>query len=148
MTDLVKGSVARGRAPPPKAHVIKYARGGAVHRIDLYGQSFTCYFSELGSTFKKGLHLKPCALMPVWRDKTKPSSKSVCARQTHTHLYTVQGLQVCSGILDPLLLHTENVATVTLTHAVLRVNKTRACRALHFLVFKSVEISGKGFIQQ
>ena len=56
MTALVKGSVARGRAPPPpEAHVIKYARGGAV---ELYGRSFSLYFSELGSIFKKGLHLK------------------------------------------------------------------------------------------
>ena len=38
MTALVRGSVAQGRAPPPsEAHVIKYARGGAVHRIELYG---------------------------------------------------------------------------------------------------------------
>ena len=41
---------------PPEAHVIKYARGGAV---ELYGQSFSCYFSELGSIFKKALLLKP-----------------------------------------------------------------------------------------
>ena len=85
VTALVKGSVARGHAPqPPEAHVIKYARGGAVHHIELYGRSFTRYLSELGSIFKKALHLKllnsrlPFALMPVWRDKTKPSSKSVC----------------------------------------------------------------------
>ena len=31
MTALVKGSVARGRAPlPPEEHMMKYARGGAV----------------------------------------------------------------------------------------------------------------------
>ena len=31
MTALVKGYVARGRVPPPpEAHVIEYARGGAV----------------------------------------------------------------------------------------------------------------------
>ena len=31
MTDLVKGTVARGRVPPPpEAHVINYARGSAV----------------------------------------------------------------------------------------------------------------------
>ena len=53
---LLKGSVARGHAPPPpEAHVIKYARGGAV---ELYGRSFTRYFSELGSIFKEALHLK------------------------------------------------------------------------------------------
>ena len=48
MTALVKGSVARGQAPPPEAH----ARGGAVHCIELYGRSFTCYFSEVGPIFK------------------------------------------------------------------------------------------------
>ena len=58
MTALVKGSVARGCAPPPPvAHMIKYARGGAVHRIELYGPSFTRYFSELESIKKKALHL-------------------------------------------------------------------------------------------
>ena len=41
---------------PPEAHVIKYARGGAV---ELYGRSFTRYLSELGSIFKKMFHLKP-----------------------------------------------------------------------------------------
>ena len=68
MTALVKGSVTRGLAPPPppEAHVIKYARGGAIHRIELYGRSFTCY------------------LMPIWGDKMKPSSKSVCDGQTDT----------------------------------------------------------------
>ena len=68
MTALVKGSVARGHAPPPsETHVIKYARGSAVHRIELcavhrielYGRSFTRYFSELGSIFKNALHLRP-----------------------------------------------------------------------------------------
>ena len=59
MTTLVKGSVARGHAPPPpEAYVIKYARGGAVHRIELHGRSFTRYFSGV-SIFKKALHLKP-----------------------------------------------------------------------------------------
>ena len=53
MTALVKGSVARGRALLPEAHVIKYARGGAVHRIEPYGRSFTRYFSVLGSIKKK-----------------------------------------------------------------------------------------------
>ena len=49
-------SVVRGRSPlPPEAHVIKYARGSAV---ELYGRSFSRYFSELGSIFKKVLHLK------------------------------------------------------------------------------------------
>ena len=38
--------------------------------------------------------------MPVWRDKTKPSSKSVCDRQTDT----------------------ENVTTVTLSKCMLRVS--------------------------
>ena len=58
MTALVRGSVAHGHAPPPpEAHVIKYARGGAVHRIELYGRSFTRYFCKLGSIFKKVLHL-------------------------------------------------------------------------------------------
>ena len=51
MTALVKGSDTRGHAPtPPEAHVIMYARGSAV---ELYGRSFTRYFSELGSIFKK-----------------------------------------------------------------------------------------------
>ena len=60
MTDLVKGSVAQGRAPPPpEAHIIEYARGSALHRIELYGQSFTRYFSELGSIFKKAQNLNP-----------------------------------------------------------------------------------------
>ena len=37
MTALVNGSVARGHAPPPsEAHVIKYARGGAVHHIESF----------------------------------------------------------------------------------------------------------------
>ena len=59
MTALVKGSVARGSAPPPpEAQVIKYARGSAIHRIELYGRSFTRYFSELGWIFKKALHLR------------------------------------------------------------------------------------------
>ena len=49
----------RSAPPPSEAHVIKYARGGAVHRIELYGRSFTRYFSELGSIFKKALHLRP-----------------------------------------------------------------------------------------
>ena len=44
--------------PPPEAHMIKYARGGAIHRIELYGRSFTRYFSELGSIFKKAPHLR------------------------------------------------------------------------------------------
>ena len=38
VTALVKGSVTRGRAPPPEAHVIKYARGSAEHSIKLYGR--------------------------------------------------------------------------------------------------------------
>ena len=60
MTALVKGSVAQGRVPPPpEAHVIEYARGSAVQCIELYGRSFTSYFSELGSIVKKALHLKP-----------------------------------------------------------------------------------------
>ena len=46
MTALVKGSVTRGRALPPEAHMIKSARGGAVHRIEFYGQQFNRYFSE------------------------------------------------------------------------------------------------------
>ena len=52
MTILVKGSVARGRAPLPfYAYVINYARGGAV---ELYGQSLShFYFSKLGSILKK-----------------------------------------------------------------------------------------------
>ena len=33
--------------------MIKYARGGAVHCRELYGRSFTRYFSELGSIKKK-----------------------------------------------------------------------------------------------
>ena len=44
-------------------HMIKYARGSAVHNIELYGQSFTRYFSELyiGSIKKKSTFktLKP-----------------------------------------------------------------------------------------
>ena len=58
-------------------------------RIELSGRSFIRYFSEIGSIFKKVLHLKPVltiayhALMPVTRDKMKPSSKSVCDRHTH-----------------------------------------------------------------
>ena len=60
MTALVKGSVAQGHAPPPpEAHVIEYAMGGVVHHIELYGRSFTCYFSELESIFKNALHLRP-----------------------------------------------------------------------------------------
>ena len=44
------------RTIPPEAHVIEYARrGGAIHHIELYGRSFTRYFSELGSIFKKAL---------------------------------------------------------------------------------------------
>ena len=63
MTALVKGSVTRGRGPPPpEAHVIKYAKDGAIHRIELYGRIFTHYFSELGSIFKKALHLYPFEL--------------------------------------------------------------------------------------
>ena len=86
MTALVKGSIAQSHTPsPPEAHVIKYARGGA---IEIYGRCFSRYFSELGSISKKALHLKPTvtcrALMPFWRDKTKPSSKLVCDRQTDT----------------------------------------------------------------
>ena len=50
MTAFVKGSVTHGRALPP-AHVIKYARGGAVHHIEFYGRSFTRYFSKLGLIF-------------------------------------------------------------------------------------------------
>ena len=43
MTALVKGTVTQDHAPPPpEAHVIKCARGSA---IELYGRSFTCYFS-------------------------------------------------------------------------------------------------------
>ena len=45
MTASLKGSVARGRAPPP-------TRGGAIYYIELYGRSFTHYFS--GSIEKKG----------------------------------------------------------------------------------------------
>ena len=76
MTALVKGFVTQGHAPPPlEAHVIKYAKGGA---IAFYVQNFSCYFSELGLIFKKALHLIPSnshlPLMPVWRDKMKPSS--------------------------------------------------------------------------
>ena len=37
MTALVKGSVTQGQTPPPEAHVINYARGGAVQRVELYG---------------------------------------------------------------------------------------------------------------
>ena len=44
---------------PPEAHVIEFARGGVVHHIELYGLNFTPYFSELGSIFKKAIHLKP-----------------------------------------------------------------------------------------
>ena len=51
MTALVKGSVARGCVPPPpEAHLIKYARGGAA---DVNGRSFTCYLSKVGLIFKK-----------------------------------------------------------------------------------------------
>ena len=65
MTALVKGSVTRGHAPPPpEADVIKYARGGVIHRIELNGRSFTHYFSELGSIFKKVLHLRPLNSCP------------------------------------------------------------------------------------
>ena len=41
--------------------MINYAREGAVHRTELYGQSLTRYFSELGPIFKKkkALHLQP-----------------------------------------------------------------------------------------
>ena len=53
MTALVKGSVAQGRAPPPETCVIKYDRGSTIHRIELYGRSFSRYFSELGSILKK-----------------------------------------------------------------------------------------------
>ena len=50
MTALVEGTIARGRAPPPpEAHMIKYARGGAV----LYGRSLTRYFSEFSNRLKK-----------------------------------------------------------------------------------------------
>ena len=50
MTALVNGSVTQGRVQPPEAHVIKYARGGAIHHTELYGRSFTRYFSRLGPT--------------------------------------------------------------------------------------------------
>ena len=57
MTALVKGSVVRGRALPPEAHVIKHARGGAIHRIELYGRSFTvCFFLKVRINFQKEFH--------------------------------------------------------------------------------------------
>ena len=59
MTTFVKGCVARGQASPPEAHVIKYARGGAIHCVEIYGRSFTCYFSKLGAIKKKVIQLKP-----------------------------------------------------------------------------------------
>ena len=79
MTALVKGSVTQGHTPPPpEAHVIKYASGGAVE-LELYGRSFSRYFSKLGSIFKKALHLKPLnSRLPCF--ETKPSSKSVSDR--------------------------------------------------------------------
>ena len=73
-----KGSVALGRA---EAHVIKYVKGGAIQLIELYGQNITHYFFELGSNFKKALHLKlytfACrALMSIWRDKMKSDGQT------------------------------------------------------------------------
>ena len=67
MTALVKGSVTRGLAPPPppEAHVIKYARGGSIHRIELYGRSFIRYFSELASIFKKSASFKTFKQSPA-----------------------------------------------------------------------------------
>ena len=69
---------------PPEVHVIKYARGGAVQ---LLWSKLHSLFLRVRIYFLKSTFLKVAcrALMPVWRDKMKPSSKSVCDRQTHRH---------------------------------------------------------------
>ena len=58
MTDLVKGTVAQGRVPPPpEAHVINYTWGSAVE-LFMVAVSLV-FFSKLVSIKKKRLHLKP-----------------------------------------------------------------------------------------
>ena len=82
MTALVKGSVARGRTP--EAHVIKYARGGAVYRIEFYGRNFTRYFSELGLIFKKAFHLRPLnSRLSRFHDRLDYSSYFFCVSVCH-----------------------------------------------------------------
>ena len=62
MTALVKGSVARGRAPLfPEAHVIKYANGGAV---ELYGLSFSL-FLRVRINLKKSASFKTFKQSPA-----------------------------------------------------------------------------------
>ena len=50
-TAFVKGSVARGQAPPPEAHVIKYARGRCRTPYRALWSKFHSLFRRVGSIF-------------------------------------------------------------------------------------------------
>ena len=64
MIDLVKGTVAQGRVPPPpEAHVINYTRGSAVE-LFMVAVSLV-FFSELVSIKKKRASFKAFKQSPV-----------------------------------------------------------------------------------
>ena len=53
-----------------------------MYTIELNDLNLSCYYSDLESILKN--ETGSCsAVMPVWRDKMKLSSRTVCDRQTH-----------------------------------------------------------------